>query len=286
MTTPIAACIEFEPHGLSVKQEQSASVQTEAPKNYQHMAASSIDTQWSSLQGIPRYGNGYASALSDDHNPLTWASNSDAGFMATQNHNYQLETAPDHIDTGAYAGWPGSSCNPTQPSHSSHLSPINDPGRPRTFPPMDVAPMLTGFTNTIAPHELYRDGPPRSDPYQYADDREIYTLQNVCDSVEKSTSLQQIQFGYYGQHDDRPSYRSTPCEEDVSMDEEDGIEGEKHEPYAKSLFRCLRDAPAHTMVLRDIYEWFKTNTARGKDQHEKGWQNSIRHNLSMNKVRL
>lgn len=70
------------------------------------------------------------------------------------------------------------------------------------------------------------------------------------------------------------------------MDEEDGFGGEKHEPYAKSLYRCLRDAPGHTMVLRDIYEWFKTNTARGREPHEKGWQNSIRHNLSMNKVSL
>ena len=68
------------------------------------------------------------------------------------------------------------------------------------------------------------------------------------------------------------------------MDEEDSYDGEKHEPYAKSLYRCLKDAPNHTMVLRDIYEWFKENTARGKDPHEKGWQNSIRHNLSMNQV--
>lgn len=38
------------------------------------------------------------------------------------------------------------------------------------------------------------------------------------------------------------------------------------------------------MVLRDIYEWIARNTDKARDPAFKGWQNSVRHNLSMNGV--
>lgn len=59
------------------------------------------------------------------------------------------------------------------------------------------------------------------------------------------------------------------------------------EPYAKLIYRCLLDAPNHTLVLNDIYNWFRINSSKIKDpadMKETGWKNSIRHNLSMNKV--
>jgi hypothetical protein len=61
---------------------------------------------------------------------------------------------------------------------------------------------------------------------------------------------------------------------------------DKDLPYAKLIYQCLRDAPDHTMVLKEIYDWFKANTDKAQDPGEKGWQNSIRHNLSMNKASL
>ncbi|KAK8166554.1 hypothetical protein IWX90DRAFT_216665 [Phyllosticta citrichinensis] len=57
---------------------------------------------------------------------------------------------------------------------------------------------------------------------------------------------------------------------------------DKTEPYAKLIHRCLMQAPNKEMVLRDIYNWFKNNTSKAADKRTKGWQNSIRHNLSMN----
>ncbi|KAL8675199.1 MAG: hypothetical protein Q9168_000452 [Polycauliona sp. 1 TL-2023] len=65
---------------------------------------------------------------------------------------------------------------------------------------------------------------------------------------------------------------------DDEVDEEGGVGSE---PYAQLIFRALKSAPGHKMVLKDIYQWFErhTNKARGGS---KGWQNSIRHNLSMN----
>ena len=55
-------------------------------------------------------------------------------------------------------------------------------------------------------------------------------------------------------------------------------------PYATLIFYALLDAPEHRMVLKDIYEWFERNTDKARDPNNRGWQNSIRHNLSMNGV--
>lgn len=57
------------------------------------------------------------------------------------------------------------------------------------------------------------------------------------------------------------------------------------EPYAKLIYRALKDAPNHSMVLQDIYSWFRKNTDKGKSKSS-GWRNSIRHNLSMNAVSI
>ena len=55
-------------------------------------------------------------------------------------------------------------------------------------------------------------------------------------------------------------------------------------PYAKLLFTALSRSPDHSMALRDIYKWFDDNTDKTKEKESRGWQNSIRHNLSMNAV--
>ena len=54
--------------------------------------------------------------------------------------------------------------------------------------------------------------------------------------------------------------------------------------YAQLLWRCLKEAPEHTMSLKDLYEWVKEHSLKAKDPKNKGWQNSVRHNLSMNAV--
>ncbi|KAI9894111.1 MAG: hypothetical protein M1814_004882 [Vezdaea aestivalis] len=56
------------------------------------------------------------------------------------------------------------------------------------------------------------------------------------------------------------------------------------EPYARLIYRALMSAPGNQMVLKDIYAWFIRNTDKPnqKNGSDKGWQNSIRHNLSMN----
>lgn len=61
----------------------------------------------------------------------------------------------------------------------------------------------------------------------------------------------------------------------------DGDDHNTEEPYAKLIHRALMSAPNHSMVLQEIYQWFRENTSKGNSE-SKGWMNSIRHNLSMN----
>ncbi|KAL4875918.1 hypothetical protein BJY04DRAFT_232067 [Aspergillus karnatakaensis] len=53
-------------------------------------------------------------------------------------------------------------------------------------------------------------------------------------------------------------------------------------PYSQLIYEALFTAPGKKLPLQGIYHWFEKNTAKGKDRGSKGWQNSIRHNLSMN----
>ncbi|OJD13028.1 hypothetical protein AJ78_06462 [Emergomyces pasteurianus Ep9510] len=54
------------------------------------------------------------------------------------------------------------------------------------------------------------------------------------------------------------------------------------EPYSKLIWRALQSVPDKKMALKEIYEWFEKNTNKARNPDSKGWQNSIRHNLSMN----
>lgn len=79
---------------------------------------------------------------------------------------------------------------------------------------------------------------------------------------------------------------STSSEEED--DEDEGEEEQKastyDEPYAQLIYKVLMQAPGHRMVLQDIYSWFQRNTLKPVGSTTGGWQNSIRHNLSMNRV--
>ncbi|OBW64305.1 MAG: Carboxylic ester hydrolase [Aureobasidium pullulans] len=53
--------------------------------------------------------------------------------------------------------------------------------------------------------------------------------------------------------------------------------------YAELLRQALMEkTDDHTMLLKDLYEWVRTHSSKAQDPSNKGWQNSVRHNLSMN----
>lgn len=61
-------------------------------------------------------------------------------------------------------------------------------------------------------------------------------------------------------------------------------------PYAQLIYQAFMSSPRRAMTLQEIYRWFLENTDKGRKSTMgggtgKGWQNSIRHNLSMNGVR-
>ncbi|WPH01674.1 Hypothetical protein R9X50_00452500 [Acrodontium crateriforme] len=60
-------------------------------------------------------------------------------------------------------------------------------------------------------------------------------------------------------------------------------EGESSDPcYAQLLYKCLKEAQDNTLSLRELYEWVSLHSQKAKDPKSRGWQNSVRHNLSMN----
>ncbi|KAI0976534.1 hypothetical protein F4678DRAFT_455808 [Xylaria arbuscula] len=62
----------------------------------------------------------------------------------------------------------------------------------------------------------------------------------------------------------------------------DDIIGPKDKlPYARYIWEALMSVVGHCMRLPEIYQWFRENTDKWSAV-DKGWQNSIRHNLSMN----
>ena len=82
---------------------------------------------------------------------------------------------------------------------------------------------------------------------------------------------------------DLMDYDNAIPEEDELGDDLDGAEAA--DPcYAQLLYRCLKEAPDHTLSLKDLYHWVSEHSQKAKDTTSKGWQNSVRHNLSMNAV--
>ncbi|OJD27464.1 hypothetical protein ACJ73_01137 [Blastomyces percursus] len=67
-----------------------------------------------------------------------------------------------------------------------------------------------------------------------------------------------------------------------NLSDEDNDDDKSDEPYSKLIWRALQSVPDNKMALKEIYEWFEKNTKKARNSDSKGWQNSIRHNLSMN----
>ncbi|KAM0441094.1 hypothetical protein ACHAPT_000399 [Fusarium lateritium] len=93
-----------------------------------------------------------------------------------------------------------------------------------------------------------------------------------------------------------PGNRASPerqSETRESQGSSSAVGAKPEEPYAQLIYRALMGAPGHAMTLQEIYQWFRDNTNKesknentGKKsgKNAEGWQNSIRHNLSMNKA--
>lgn len=108
-----------------------------------------------------------------------------------------------------------------------------------------------------------------------------------CSELEcelQPSSLQGQSPKYIQSTIDPRGLRRTTSFEDVDRSFEGSTK--KHIAYNELLYYCLNNAPGRELSLKDIYAWFVENSPYGKDPTKNGWRNSIRHNLSMNEVRL
>lgn len=99
------------------------------------------------------------------------------------------------------------------------------------------------------------------------------------DSFEKIYENEGADKAFHG-----AAFSFTPCTTG-GTDGDDEAANEDANAYNKVLERCLRTRKDFTMSLKDIYAWVRDNSSKASpDPESKGWQNSVRHNLSMNGV--
>jgi len=119
--------------------------------------------------------------------------------------------------------------------------------------------------------------------------------QNLFDNHFPFDIVPHFDFAYQDFHDEFPIWQQPADQADLplysqrnfspspslfqSSDQED-----EEMPYNQILHKCLKQQPDNKMELQDIYRWFMKTYPSKYTSREKGWQNSIRHNLSMNEV--
>ncbi|KAF2787409.1 hypothetical protein K505DRAFT_421799 [Melanomma pulvis-pyrius CBS 109.77] len=167
-----------------------------------------------------------------------------------------------------------------------------------TYPPHDLGASCPrsytsmGMSDSYPP-SAYQIEPQRpQDVMDLADQGISGQLMQLSDEYEHqyATTIKTEDHGDYSSPYGSNTTRSSTPNDDPPMPPQDlkneccGEENpiDKEQPYAQLIYRALLEKPGHTMILREIYNWFMENTDKAADKETKGWQNSIRHNLSMN----
>jgi hypothetical protein len=285
---------------FSTAPERSAPAQPVSPSSTTQMATTNIDTSFNNPNSLP-FDEKVSTILMSSGNPLP----QDDNIMPPENLNYQISHQPTlsffsnsqgHLEPSCSSSefeyspqpsffWPNTNIDMTTPrsclQDANVLSPIastQDQPQASYVNMYEVYPHMQRMELSMAP---------TSEPYVRIQDDETEPPSQppeVLESIEPCYQSHHHPMLIHQHEKDTAKQPSlTPFDDEMDTMGDD-LDGDKSEPYAKSLFRCLRQAPNHTMILRDIYDWFRGNTDKGHDPHERGWQNSIRHNLSMNKV--
>lgn len=217
----------------------------------------------------------------DDPDTMQWGhpGNPLVNSMDQEGSSFSL---PMHLNPGPTAAY-----NYDRSAYNDNYNLAYQSGLPSSCPRslsnnygMNLLPPSTGINMSSYPPSLYQMGPQQ--PYEGMDlsqspnnnlmqldqefqEYEAYPLRAIPEDISAySTPMPS--------YDSDMSRSTTPDPIDVDQ------------PYAQLIYKALMQAPNNTMILRDIYDWFRRNTAKAADKDTKGWQNSIRHNLSMNGV--
>jgi hypothetical protein len=166
---------------------------------------------------------------------------------------------------------------------------------PRSYTGIDLTglPSNIDMTDSYPPTAYHIEPPNHHDATDLPDHEingQLMQLSNDYDHHQYGSHIKvDNPNGYQSPYSDLP--RASTPHDDSSLHPHELVTGEggvidKEQPYAQLIYQALLNAPNKTMILRDIYEWFKNNTDKASASETKGWQNSIRHNLSMNGVCL
>ncbi|GAB1309892.1 Forkhead box protein J3 [Madurella fahalii] len=101
-------------------------------------------------------------------------------------------------------------------------------------------------------------------------------------TAEDVATVQALNDSVAGGHS-RQDSRNSPTN-GGSASNDAAANNKNEEPYAQLIYRALMSNPRYAMTLQEIYQWFRENTDKYKNDSNKGWMNSIRHNLSMNQA--
>ncbi|KAF2666210.1 hypothetical protein BT63DRAFT_52979 [Microthyrium microscopicum] len=209
-----------------------------------------------------------------------------------ENMNYSLDGSPRYNGLGSLSSSP-SLFPPMSETVGTHSS------IPRSYP-------------NCLPIELFNNGLPLDS--RHLQDTEVFQQSDIRLAVFPHTPVPQSSFSDHDQsseyHNGFPSSQGEPnfehhrsmtnspqLPEDSPLKQEIAYHSREYSHavtsnkekqqtnYAKLLFKCLYEAPGHEMDLKSIYTWFQTNTDKPKANAGcKGWMNSVRHNLSMNRA--
>ncbi|KAH7406577.1 hypothetical protein DE146DRAFT_675957 [Phaeosphaeria sp. MPI-PUGE-AT-0046c] len=170
-----------------------------------------------------------------------------------------------------------------------HASQFANASCPRSIPGAD----LTGLPSDVGMSVSYPPAMLQIEPQSHYD---TVSEPGMNDHLMQSRDGYDYQYGansngsYHGSYNSPDSdftRASTPYDDDLllqpySLNSGEELIIDKEQPYAQLIYQALLQAEGNTMILKDIYDWFLRYTDKANGSETKGWQNSIRHNLSMN----
>lgn len=206
-----------------------------------------------------------------------WKSSPESGeseHWTLQNHEL-LPNPPlyAHSPTTPTSGWDcaGSYQFQSAPTSAGYYPDCSVPFSASTPPPMQAnySPVFeteTSYGSPQYPNSCFGDGSPA---HQHMFNMGMSGMNSMAHGVPS--------------HHEYPGMIATPTSESSPAAEIMPLDGDINSlPYSQLLYKAFMSAPGQKLSLREIYDWFKSNT--NKPANNRGWQNSIRHNLSMNGV--
>lgn len=174
------------------------------------------------------------------------------------------------------ANWPSAESQPMQLAQFNWDSSYNLHGRNMGT----YAPIMSDYFPRQMPSSDYDDAPfdiqLHIDPAMESG----FTSKSPVIHPESPETKSDVASGF--QSEDGEERHEPPAVEDRS---EGGRITKPNIPYAQYIWMALMSVITHSMTLPQIYQWFRDNTDKASSE-SKGWQNSIRHNLSMNAVSI